>query len=57
MHISVILFLITLLIYIPMAGILLYVWYKFGKDDNGVRIARVIYLTGSLFIFGVMFFI
>lgn len=57
MHISVILFLITLLIYIPMAGILLYVWYKFGKEDGGVRVSRMVYLTGSLFVFGVMFFI
>lgn len=40
-----------------MAGVLLYVWYKFGKEDGGVKVSRVVYLTGSLFIFGVMFFI
>ncbi len=57
MHISVILFLTTLIIYIPMAGILLYVWYKFGKGDGGVRVARSVYLAGSVFILGVMFFI
>ncbi len=57
MHISVILFLVTLLIYVPMAGILLYVWYKFGRGDAGVRIARAVYLTGSACILGLMFFI
>ncbi len=57
MHISVILFLTTLVIYIPMAGILLYVWYKFGKGDRGVGVARSVYLVGSVCILGVMFFI
>jgi hypothetical protein len=40
-----------------MAGILLYVWYKFGKEDAGVRVARNVYLAGSLLILGSMFFI
>ncbi len=57
MHTSVIIFLTTLLIYVPMAGILLYVWQKFGTGDPGVRSAKVTYLVGSLFIFGIMFFI
>ena len=26
----------TLVIYIPLAGILLYVWWKFGKNEKGV---------------------
>lgn len=42
---------ITLAIYIPIAGILLYVWWKHGKGEKGVMIARGIFLAGSLFLF------
>lgn len=56
MHISVILFLITLLIYIPMAAVLLYVWHKYGQGDKGVRFARTVYISGSLLILLYMIF-
>jgi heme/copper-type cytochrome/quinol oxidase subunit 2 len=41
----------TLVIYIPLAGILLYVWWKFGKNEKGVSIARLVFLFGSAILF------
>ncbi len=41
----------TLVIYIPLAGILLYVWWKFGKNEKGVQIARLFFLFGSVLLF------
>ena len=41
-------FILTLVVYIPLASILLYVWWKYGKGEVGVSIARTIFLAGSL---------
>jgi hypothetical protein len=46
-----IIFLSSLIIYIPLAGALLYVWWKHGKDDTAVAKARIIFLIGSLGLF------
>lgn len=48
-----IIFLTSVVIYIPLAGVLLYVWWKHGKNEPAVAQARVIFLLGSfaLFIF------
>jgi hypothetical protein len=46
-----IIFLGSLAIYIPLAGILLYVWWKHGKDDSAVMLARIIFLFGSFGLF------
>ena len=43
-----IIFLLTLTAYLPLAGVLLYVWWKFGKDEPGVVLARKVFLLGSL---------
>ena len=54
MDIPIIIFAITLLIYIPLAGIVLYVWHKHGKGEPMVMLARVIFILGSLALFGYM---
>lgn len=54
---AVIIFLLTLAIYIPLAGTLLYVWWKHGKDEKGIALARIIFLTGSVALFVYMFII
>ncbi len=48
-----IIFIGSLVIYMPLAGVLLYVWWKHGKDDSKVALARFVFLAGSfgLFIF------
>ncbi|MBP6948529.1 MAG: hypothetical protein KBB50_00440 [Candidatus Pacebacteria bacterium] len=51
MDISIIIFCITIAFYLSTSGVLLYVWWKYGKDEKGVALARVVYLTGSLFLF------
>lgn len=48
MDAGLIIFLITLIAYIPLASVLLYVWWKYGKDEPGVAIARKVFLFGSL---------
>jgi hypothetical protein len=45
---------ITFLFFLPLAGVLLYVWYKFGKGNRKVQLARIIFLVGSLVIVGYM---
>lgn len=40
-------FILTLVTYVPLAVLLLYVWWKYGKGETGVAIARVIFLAGS----------
>ncbi len=47
----VIIFLVTLLFYAPMAFTLLYVWHKFGQGERAVTLAKMSYLLGS----GVLF--
>ena len=44
---SLIIFLLTLVTYIPLAIVLLYVWWKYGKGEIGVSIARAVFLAGS----------
>ncbi len=48
---ALIILLTTLVIYIPLAGILLYVWWKFGKNEKGVTIVRLVFLLGSALLF------
>jgi TRAP-type C4-dicarboxylate transport system permease large subunit len=48
---SIIILFVTIAIYIPLAGVLLYVWWKHGKGEVGVTIARAIFLLGSVFLF------
>lgn len=50
---SLLIFALALLGYIPLAAVLLYVWWKYGKGEPGVSIARVIFLAGS---FALIFF-
>lgn len=44
----------ALIVYVPLAGLLLYVWYKYGKHENAIKKAAAIFLAGSLFLFGYM---
>jgi len=46
-----IIFLASVIIYIPLAGVLLYVWWKHGKNEPAVAKARIIFLLGSLGLF------
>ncbi len=48
MDAPLIIFALTLLAYIPLACVLLYVWWKYGKGEVGVSLARVIFLAGSV---------
>lgn len=48
---SIIILFITVALYIPLAGTLLYIWWKHGKEESGVAVARIIFLLGSLFLF------
>ena len=41
-------FILTLITYIPLASVLLYVWWKYGRGEAGVSFARSIFLAGSL---------
>ena len=54
MDLQVLLFVLTLLVYTPLTGILLYVWHKHGADEKKVILARIIFLAGSLALFGCM---
>jgi hypothetical protein len=44
---ALLIFILTLITYIPLAWVLLYVWWKYGKGESGVSVARVIFLAGS----------
>lgn len=44
---TLIIFILTLVTYIPLAIVLLYVWWKYGRNEIGVSIARTVYLVGS----------
>jgi hypothetical protein len=54
MNIKIIIFFISLLVYIPLSGVLLYVWHKYGKFEAKVFLARIIFLIGSVCIIGYM---
>jgi hypothetical protein len=45
---GLLIFALTLVTFLPLAGILLYVWWKYGKGDLGVSLARTVFLGGSL---------
>jgi uncharacterized metal-binding protein len=45
---TLLIFILTLVAYIPLATVLLYVWWKYGKEEVGVSIARTVFLSGSL---------
>jgi heme/copper-type cytochrome/quinol oxidase subunit 2 len=51
MDIAIIILFLTLVIYVPLAGILLYVWWKYGKGEIGVKLARSVFLLGSFVLF------
>lgn len=51
MDARLIIFLGSLAIYILLAGILLYVWWKHGKEEPVVAQVRVIFLLGSIGLF------
>lgn len=46
-----IIFLGSVIVYVPLAGVLLYVWWKHGKDEQAVTVARSVFLLGSLGLF------
>ena len=50
-------FILTLVTYVPLAALLLYVWWKYGKGEIGVAVARAIFLAGSGALIAYMMFI
>jgi len=55
--IPTIIFAIALIVYLPLAGSLLYVWWKYSKGEIKVSIARIVFLLGSFFLFWLMIII
>ncbi|MCX6757050.1 MAG: hypothetical protein NTW35_02795 [Candidatus Nomurabacteria bacterium] len=55
--IPIIILVITLIVYLPLAISLLYVWWRFGKGEIKVAIARAIFLLGSISLFCLMIII
>lgn len=45
---GLLIFLLSLLVYVPLACVLLYVWWKYGKNEIGVSIARAVFIGGSV---------
>jgi hypothetical protein len=45
---TLIIFILTLVTYIPLSIVLLYVWWKYGRNETGVSVARAVFLAGSL---------
>lgn len=54
MDIKIAIFFVSIIIFLPLTGILLYVWNKYGKGEKKVMAARIIFLLGSLALFGYM---
>lgn len=48
---SIFILFLAIALYIPLGGALLYVWWKHGKGEKGVMIARIIFLLGSVTLF------
>lgn len=44
---TLIIFVLTLITYIPLSIVLLYVWWKYGRNEAAVSIARSVFLAGS----------
>ena len=51
---SLLIFILALVAYIPLAIVLLYVWWKYGKGEHGVSVARSVFLAGSFFLIAYM---
>jgi hypothetical protein len=51
---ALIIFVLTLAVYLPMAVALLYVWWKYGKGEKWVALAQGAYLLGSAALLGFM---
>lgn len=47
----------TLAVYIPLSCVLFYVWWKHGKDEKGVMVARIVYIIGSIVLFSYMLYL
>jgi hypothetical protein len=54
MNVDLIIFLITFVLFLPLAGALLYVWWKYGKEEKFVAVARIVFLVGAVLLFGWM---
>ncbi len=54
MDARLIIFLVSLAVYVPLASVLLYVWWKHGKDEPAVGKARIIFLVVSFSLFAFM---
>lgn len=44
---GLVILLLTLVAYIPLSAVLLYVWWKYGRSEPAVSTARIVFLTGS----------
>lgn len=53
----IIIFILTVAFYIPLAGSLLFVWWKFGSGEIKVALARLIFLIVSFSLFGLLIII
>ena len=51
---SIIIFCGTLIVYIPIASVLVYVWYKYGDSNPAVKTMRIIFLIGSFVLVATM---
>jgi uncharacterized membrane protein len=40
----------VIVVFLPLIGVLLYVWHKYGKGDRYVLLAQVIFVVGIIFI-------
>ncbi len=54
MPIGPILFTFILIVFIPLIGSLLYVWWKYGKNEEWIKVARGIYMAGVTLLLGCM---
>lgn len=48
---------VALVVYVPLAAALLYTWWRYGKGDRAVSVARAIFLIGSVLLIAYMIFI
>lgn len=54
---TLLIFIFAIMAYLPLAGVLFYIWWKYGKGEVGVSIARTIFIVGSCVIIFSMLFI
>lgn len=50
----VLIFILTIVVFVPCAGVLLYVWHKYGSDEHAVTVARTTFILGVIAIFGLL---